>query len=373
MKVVIPSGIAAINGMLLEANAERGYIALTGTDILTRIQCRIQCNKIAEGGKIVIRPIVSEMLRLLAGDTVSFECDGRTAKLESGKAQYTVPVLSAKDYPEIMLPFPGDTVRVENLQPLAKQVMFVVQGREEGAKQIDWQYAKLSFQNGGSHMEATNGKVIAVSASQHTADGDLEILLHHRTLQALSSIISATDELYVGIVDKYVVFMKEGLIVSSLLYDGKGTNGDQILGLVKPCYRAIVDAEEFYQALDNVSTIFTAKDDTCVNLRFNNESVHLESVTAGGLSKTDIHATYVTPTAESGFYYQTQYLLGCLKHMSGAIGVSLDAKGVMLLEGGGSRYMVCPRGPARIRTAEPKKAKSKTTGTKRSRKTAKAA
>ena len=52
---------------------------------------------------------------------------------------------------------------------------------------------------------------MAVTASPHCADGDLDMILHEKALTVLDSIVKPDEELYVGIVGQVAFFMKEDL------------------------------------------------------------------------------------------------------------------------------------------------------------------
>ena len=91
-------GIPEISGVLIEANADTGILTLTGTDIRTHIQRRLRQEHIVESGSIILNPILSEMLRLLAGETVTFQNDGQMIRICSGNCKYTVPYLRRRTF-----------------------------------------------------------------------------------------------------------------------------------------------------------------------------------------------------------------------------------------------------------------------------------
>ena len=57
-----------LSSLLFEADANTGIITITGTDTHTQIQCRLRNEHVLEGGSMLIKPIVGEMLKLLPGE-----------------------------------------------------------------------------------------------------------------------------------------------------------------------------------------------------------------------------------------------------------------------------------------------------------------
>ena len=75
------------------------------------------------------------------------------------------------------------------------------------------------------------------------------------------------EELYVGIVGKYAIFMKEDMFFSTMLFSGHYLEASTILEKVRPVYEATADAKALYDLIDNISAVFAAGDDRCINVR----------------------------------------------------------------------------------------------------------
>lgn len=359
--------VSEITGLLFEADENNGFISLTGTDIRTIIQMRTPAEHIEESGSAVIKPIVIEMLSLLGGETVSFETYRNLLTLRSEETVYEFPFLDAKAFPKTQLPFPEDTIVIKGINPIIKRTVFAASKDTTDYSKASLQYVKVSFLNGQATAQASDGQRMAVAQSPHCADGTLEMIMHQKALNVLCSIIKADDELYVGIVGNFAVMMKQDMIFSTMLYQGKFMEVLPIMSQVELACRVTVDAKQFRETAENVASIFGAGDDRCIDLKICENSIHLETKSACAASQCDIPATDTIPTPEEGFHYAPHLLLDCLRLTSGPLTMTTDKRGFAILEANQSKYFLSPRGPVHIRVPEPKpekKAKEKTAKTK---------
>lgn len=360
--------IPELGSLLLEANADSGLITVTGTDGNTQIQCRLRNEHVLEGGSVLIKPIVGDMLKLMSGETVDLGIGFRNEfEIKCGTCEYDVPYLDSKRFPKMQIPFPDDFICVKGINSIIKRTVFATDSKIQDLHKMSLQYIKLSFDNGQTTAEATNGKIAAMVQTPHASNGKLDIILHEKALGTLVSIVSPNDELYVGIAGKYAVFMKEDMFFSSRLYEGHYIESSTLVNRIKPVYRATMDAKALYELAGNVSTIFYSGDDACINLCIADNTVAMRTKTAIGASQAQIPATETVPTDANGFNYQSKWLLDCLRQTVGPLTLSLDARGFMLIEANQSKYCVGPRGPVRIVAPEEKKEKKTRTKSTKSK------
>ena len=347
-----------LNSLLFEADADTGIITVTGTDAQTQIQCRLRNEHVLEGGSMLIKPIVGEMLRLLPEETVEIG-NGFNNELEikSGSCHYNIPYLASKKFPRMKIPFPADFICVKGINSIIKRTIFATDANVQDLHRQSLQFVKLSFANGQTTAEATNGQIAALAQTPHASDGKMDIILHEKALSILTSIVSPSDELYVGIAGNYAVFMKEDMFFSSRLYQGHYIEGGMLVERIKPMYRATVDAKALYDLTGNVSAIFNSGDDLCVNICIADNCVVMRTRTAAGASQAQISATDTVPTDINGFNYQAKWLIDCFKQTAGPLTLSFDSHGFMLIEANQSKYCIGPRGPVRITVSEEKNEK----------------
>ena len=78
----------ALSGLLFEVDAHTGMITVTGTDTHTQIQCRLRNEHVLEGGSLVVKPVIAEMLKLLPDETVEMDAGlGNMLELSSGQCR----------------------------------------------------------------------------------------------------------------------------------------------------------------------------------------------------------------------------------------------------------------------------------------------
>lgn len=360
--------IPEISGILIEADADSGIITLTGTDIRTHIQRRLHSEHIEESGSIILTPMLSEMLRLLGGETVSIESNRRQAtQIQSDRAYYTVPFLNAGAFPKLKIPFPEDTIQIKGINSLIKRTVFATDGNITDYTKASFSYVKLSFKGGVTRAEATDGRCMAVVSSPHCADGHLEMVLHEKALHILSNIVKTNEELYVGIVGKYAIFMKEDLFFSTMMFTGQYVEASKMIDKIAPAYGATVDARKLLESIDNTSMVFNTKDDNCIDFRIEVDKLCIQAKTAVGSVEASVDTTDSVPTPLEGFHYYPRLLTDCLRHMTGPVRLGIDPRGFILMEGNGCLYFVCPRGPVRIQENNPEEKKTQKTKTTKSK------
>ena len=358
----------ALSGLLFEVDAHTGMITVTGTDTHTQIQCRLRNEHVLEGGSLVIKPVIAEMLKLLPDETVEMDAGlGNMLELSSGQCRYSVPFLDARNFPKTQIPFPEDFICIRGINSIIRRTIIATEAKSQEAHRQSLQFVKLSFADGQTTAEATNGQIAALAQTPHGSDGKLDMILHEAALGTLASVVSPDEELYVGVAGNFAVFMKEDLIFSAQLYRGDYIEGSKLLNYVKPVFKATTDAKALYELTENVSSIFGAGDDTCINLCITADSVVMRTKTALGTSQSKVQATETIPTDADGFNYQAKWLLSCLRQTAGPLVLALDQRGYMLIEANQSKYCVGPRRPVKIVQPEPKKEKKTRLRTARSK------
>lgn len=349
LKIVRPNKeIPELGGLLIEADESSGMLTITGTDIRTHIQRRLRLEHIEESGSMILKPILAEMLYLLTDEFVELESEKNLVTLRSGSCQYTISSLAAKSFPKLQIPFPEDTIQVKGINSLIRRTVFAANGDNIDYNRAGFSYVKISFRGGMATAEATDGSYMAVTASPHCADGDLEMILHEKALTVLDSVVKPNEELYVGIVGKVAVFMKEDLFFSTMLFTGNYLEASKLLNNFHGSYQATVDAKQLYDLVSGLSVILDTKDDKCINLRIEPDSVCAQITTGRCSSASQVKAAGTVPTPVDGFHYRPKLLTDCLRRLTGPVQMEIDQRGFAVMKANGSRYFISPRGPARI-------------------------
>ncbi len=316
-----------LSGILIEADAASGILSLTGSNMITQIQRRLKPECMETSGSAILKPMLADILRLLSEENVSFEQIGRAIHIIAGNSRFELPFLEAKTYPKIHLPFPEDTIRMQGIHSLVQRTVFAAGKNTEDLQQAALQHIKLTFADGNTRAEATDGNKAAVSDSPHCADGDMTLILHESALKTLCSVVKPSEELFVGIVGRFAVFMKEDMILTSKLYAGQYTESSKFLEYLKPIYKATVDGKAFRETVKNASLLISGTDKPCINLCIQSDQIVLCVVTANDRSQCFVNAMHTVPTPADGFFYSPALLSDCLSHTSGPLTIQIDKLG----------------------------------------------
>lgn len=366
--------IVITEGVLIEANGEKGIISVICTDLRTRIMCRVKAQSITEGGSIIVKPIVCNMLKLLEGENVEFYIDSinrNTVNIKSGRMIYTVPFEEANKFPTFPTPYPQDMVCIEGINHLIKRTAFAAENKQVDGIQKILQFVNLKFKGSTAEASATDGSFIAISNSPSGGGADLNLLIHEKAIKSLSDIVSSDETLFVGTADNYAVFLKEDMLFHTLMLTEKYVDVGASIAKMNPDCKVCVDAAEMKSFVLNTISLLREDDDRCINLSADVNMLKAYCITAAGYSHTFLQVPCKTPTRSEGYNYNSGILLECLSHLNGPIELYFDKRGFMVIVSEQSKYLICPRRAAQIRVKEEKKSKKETTAKKpRTKKTA---
>ena len=335
------SPMPELAGLLLEADTDNHMLRLTGTNTETCVQIRLKDVRIEQGGSVVIDAVLlCEMLRLLRDETVSIETDSfHQVRLESGAASYSVMVLSAENFPKPDIPFPEDTVQITGLPKLIRQTVFAAGDNPE---QPALHGVRLAFSKSNTNLAATDARRLAVAASDTCADGDLEAVLHQRSLRVLNNVVDAGDKLFAGIAGKTLVLFNENVLFCARLYERPFTDVERMLSAVDKAYGCVCDAKELLKALEMMDTAAKYLYDSHIHFVIVSNGIQLrtECEIRSGFR---VAAKNITPTPVEGFYYYPYLMLDFLRLAKGDVEIAVSKQGLMLLNAGGYQYLLTSR------------------------------
>ena len=350
----------AMSGVLIEANAEKGIITATAVDACSRIQYRLKCEHIQEVGAAVFPDVVSQALLLLDGETVEISANtvgNNTVDISAGGCSYNLSLYKIEEFPKIKVQYPDKFVHIKGANSLISHSVFAAVDISENKATHGMQCVKLSFGGGDAMAEATNGTIIARAVTPHATDGNLEVVVYESALDKLVQVINASDDLYIGVKDKFVYFMTENVIFTTLRYTGETLDLEKVFERIVPAYGATADASDLFNLVSGAIAVLSDNDDRCVNLVISDGKIAIKTKTALSAASTSIPATDTVSTPEDGFNYNPKWLLDCFRRASGPTKITTDKRGFMLIEANHNRYCVMPRGPVviRVKEAKPKK------------------
>lgn len=360
LRAVTKSSLQAANGLLISADAERGVVEITGTDIRTTLIKRVKNAAVTESGEIVAPAVTSEILRLAGANEITFETGGNgVLSLLFGKSKYELPTIPAKEFPKSNITYPARYVSVTGLGALLRRCAFAA---ETGGEIQSIQCVRVKLDAGESRCEATDTKRMAMSVSSGAADGSMELLLH---ISAVGKIAPLTDSgtFYAGISPPYAVFVGDNTVFATLMMNEGAPDMKMFLEKLKPEYYTETTASGLRNAVETASGCLLPGDDPCVNIRLTPAAVIIRGEAYKRRSEAALPALCSSPSPETGFNYNPVYITDFLRLSSGSVRIGIDRRGFMMLESAGGKYIVTPRRPAIIK--EPKKPAEKKSGEKK--------
>lgn len=126
--------IEELKGIHIEADAARGLVTLTATNIEVAVRATLPAT-VQEGGSAVVpAQLFTGILNKLPGSEVNIASSGvNRMDFSAGTAAYRIAVLSADKYPMPELPFPEDSVAVQGLRSLYRRTAFAAAADQEKA------------------------------------------------------------------------------------------------------------------------------------------------------------------------------------------------------------------------------------------------
>lgn len=337
---VVPktSAVMELKGILVECDEDDGHIKLTATNLETTIQRRFKVN-IEEGGSFVVAATMfHNIISLLSGEEVVIEQKKEgLISIAGGSCKYTIPVLSARNYPRVPVPFPDDTINIKGICSIYSKTALAAASE------------KVRFAMSGIHLDIYSDAINAVACDmtrmamteiECDCGGKLSVTIPVQPFYYLANAVNDSDELEMGICDNSIVFMKEGMVFATKYISEPYLD---VSRLTEPAIRkniAAIKAEDLHRVIDTVSTIASIGSDTVpVEVKITEKGLDFRIESLEATSNQFVAAT-VNDMAGSTFYYPPKVLAEAVKVIKGDALIEMSANGMMYLSDAKSMYML---------------------------------
>ena len=147
---VVPA-VSVINELMcfkLEANEDDGYLYLTANNLECAIQRKYKTD-IEEGGSVLLKAhLLLQVVERLGGEDVTVSVSGKSpVHLQCETTEYDLLSMDVKGFPETVIPFPDETVKISGLKQMYERTSFAVSTDKD----------KPTFK--GLHLEADGKRV----------------------------------------------------------------------------------------------------------------------------------------------------------------------------------------------------------------------
>ena len=331
----VASPVEVLKGVLLEMGRESGTIAVTSTNLELSLVEWLS-GAVGEDDAIVVNAkLFAQMLEKLADDTVTLTREGNrpVLSLQSGTAEFTVPVFERGSYPRPDMPFPEDTVSVSGIPAMTRRTVFAA---SDNAKKPLLKCVNLMFTKDGLQAASTDGGCVVSATGDKKSTGDISLLLPAQSLERLAAMISESDEFRVGTTGKNIVFYKQNFMFSARLMDGIFIDTKGLIDAIRNQFVVLSDVQELKHALH---TVLPLAEGGKVELEFQGQRLTFHCEGAYGKTKWTVETIPLTGAPNGTYAYLSRKLNACLSALSGPVKVGVAQDGMLTLATEDAFYM----------------------------------
>jgi DNA polymerase III subunit beta len=221
--------VLVLGGVLLRA--ENGELHLAATDMELSLRTSFEANVEGEGAVVVPGRLLVELARLLPDDDVQIEhrAEEGIVRIECGSASYRLHTYNVEDFPRLPDVEAIGTFSVDR-DALLDTISRVSRSasRDESRPVLTGILAR--FEGGKLVMAATDSYRLSVKETPLEGGApDLEAIIPARALTELSRIAGSADSLELGVHENQVVFVADGVTLTTRRIEGQFPNYKQLL------------------------------------------------------------------------------------------------------------------------------------------------
>lgn len=347
------SPLEVLKGILLEAGSD-GHLSLVATNLEVAIRIGIPCISESEDAIVVNAKLLVGMLERLGGESVTLSRNDTSLQLavKSDRAFYQIPILGSNCFPQIEMPFPEDTIPVKGLPTMVKRISFAVDKRSKERPML--RCVNLMFTNDGLKAAGSNGFCVATAKGDEHSTGDISMMVPAASLEILARISSDRDEFRVGTTGKSLVFTKKDLFFSARILDGEYIDTEAIMAKLRNQFTVLADIEELRDTLYATASI---DPEGSIMLGFDGSLLYTRCDGEYAKAVNSMSVIPLTGTPKGEFWYQSRYLMECLRITEGMTTIGVAQSGLLTVTAEKTSYLQSPiRAPASVRKApDPKK------------------
>jgi DNA polymerase-3 subunit beta len=220
--------VQVLGGILI--SAEAGTLSLAATDMEISLRASVSAETDGDASVVVPGRLLTDLVRLLPGDTVSLahnEGEG-VLTVSSGDHTSKLNVYSAEDFPRLP---PVDTpLHAVDASALLATIEKVGRAASRDESRPVLTGILVRFEGDKLVMAATDSYRLAVKETPLEGGGpDLEAIIPARALQELARIGAGSDHVQLGVHENHVLFSAGDVWLTSRRIDGQFPNYKQLL------------------------------------------------------------------------------------------------------------------------------------------------
>jgi DNA polymerase III subunit beta len=223
------TSVQILSGILLEASGSELRLAATDMELSLRATVAAQID--GDGAIVLPGRTLLDIARLLPNDEVAIEHKPTESVVHvtSGTASYTLNAFNPEDFPRLPEVDAVSTFSVER-ESLLETIGRVARAASKDESRPVLTGVLVQFTAGKIVMAATDSYRLAVKET--VLEGsvpELEAIVPGRALQELARIAGSGDEIQIGVHENQVLFIADGIWLTTRRIDGQFPNYRQLL------------------------------------------------------------------------------------------------------------------------------------------------
>ena len=223
------TSVQILSGILLEARG--GEVRLAATDMELSLRATVGAQVDGDGAIVLPGRTLLDIARLLPADEVAIEHKPTESVVHvtSGTASYTLNAFNPEDFPRLPEVESISTFSVER-ESLLETIGRVARAASRDESRPVLTGILVQFSSGGLVMAATDSYRLAVKETPLAGSvPELEAIVPGRALQELARLASSGDEVEIGVHENQVLFVTDGIWLTTRRIDGQFPNYRQLL------------------------------------------------------------------------------------------------------------------------------------------------
>lgn len=301
--------LPALEGILLKARD--GMLYLFGYDLDMGISASMEV-KVTEPGEIVLTAkLFVDMIRRMAGDTVSIESDEKyLTVIKSGFSEFTILGIPAEEFPEF--PILDSTLPVSVPQNVLKsmidQTLFAVATNDSKPVQTG-----SLFEVGENEIQvvSVDGFRLALRRESIRSEKEFRFIVPGKTLSELTKLLSDGDEaVEIQVGNKHIIFKTGGYSILSRLLEGDFLDYKAAIPAGSGT-TVTVGVRSFIESIERTSLLISDRLKSPLKVNFTEDIIKMSCSTAIGKAYDELECRSEGPELTMGF--NNRYLLDALR------------------------------------------------------------
>ena len=238
--------------------SENGHLLLTCTDLQNSAQASVEAN-ITEDIDICLNADKLESIVNCLNDIITIEIKDAIAIIKSGKAEFKMLFINAKDYPEIKFKTEGEQIEIDTdvfKNAITKTIFATAQETNHILNGVCFNYTKDGFE-----IASTDGNRLCLIDINDKVDEEKQYVIPKKILLDVLKVVSDSVMLY--LTENKVTFYTNGYFYSCGLFDGVFPPYKQLIPKTST-YSIEVDRTDLLKALERVSIMCDSRTNSTV-------------------------------------------------------------------------------------------------------------